>query len=398
MLILGCLVSLTPAWSAPERTLTFHIVPSHATVSISNDLGGRDSYPVGRPVRVKITRESLDFELEAPGWKKETVPILASQFSDRWPQRGQYQMQPDSLLAHLQLLPKWPLLLLPMTLLVLRLRPGKTPERLLPQSSSSGIPWELAPGEDVQGYRVLDRLGEGVTAVVYRVSNAEGEWALKLLKPDVFRNVDGLARFRREMKTLCKLRHPGIPFLLDFGEFRKLNFLVMELLEPRSLADTLQAGPLAEAQIRQILRRLGSALAICHAQGILHRDIKPENVIWGRDGQVRLSDFGMARPHDATTLTMEGTLLGTPAYMAPEIVQGEGASQSSDQYSLGCLAYQMVSGRVPFAGENPLAVLMQHVNSPPEPLESPLWPWIEKTLHKEPGQRFATLQLALESL
>lgn len=378
-----------------ERRMTFAVAPPHARVAIRNDLGSLDRYPVGRSILVKLPSAAFDLVLEAEGWKSERVPVVVNQFGDRWPARGVYQMQPDSLAARLSLWPRWPLLFV----LLLPLAFRRRPEVAEPSPVTvGGIPWELEPGQRVAGYRVEERLGEGVTAVVYRVSSEEGPLALKLLKPEHFRNSEVAPRFRREMKALCRLRHPGIPYLMDYGEWQGMSYLVMELLGPSSLADTLCDGPLAAAQARPILRQICEALAFCHKQGIWHRDIKPENVMWAADGGVRVSDFGLSRPHDASTLTQEGTILGTPAYMAPEIVSGQAADAWSDQYSLGCLAYHMLRGRPPFWGDNPLAVLMQHLTMEPEPLEGELADWVSRLMRKAPAERFASMDEALAAL
>jgi len=248
---------------------------------------------------------------------------------------------------------------------------------------------------------VLERLGEGVSAVVYRVASQDGDLALKLLKPQHFRDSEVLPRFRREMKALCRLRHASIPFLVDFGEHRGMNYLAMELLSSRSLQDSLKEGPLSPQQALPVIRQIAEALVVCHGQGILHRDIKPENVVWGKDGKVRLTDFGLARPHDASTLTVEGSLLGTPAYMAPEIAQGLPTSPQTDLYSLGCLAYHLCSGAPPFSGESPLAVLMQHLSAEPPPIaDCPpgLQAWIDGCLKKTPQERFSSASQALQRL
>lgn len=398
-LLIGWALSAAVWAQASERKMTFYVEPAGAEVRIANHTGGYDRYLAGREGWVKFPTPAVNLEVHATGWKSQTIPVHVNQFAERWPVNGSLQLEPDSLAARLQLLPCWPLLfLLVVPLALRRKRPLPTVAPTVPQS---GLPWELEEGETFAGYRVLQRLGEGVSAVVYRVAGSDGELALKLLKPQHFRDTEVLPRFRREMKSLTRLRHPGIPLLLDFGEERAMQYLVMELLSPRSLGDSLAEGPLPFEQRRTVLQQLTEALAVCHAQGILHRDIKPDNVVWGLDGKVRLTDFGLARPHDASTLTVEGSLLGTPAYMAPEVAQGEPTSASSDLYSLGCLAYHLCAGQPPFQGESPLAILVQHMTTPPPPLtdcEPTLSAWIERCLGKTPEERFVDCEQALQAL
>jgi tRNA A-37 threonylcarbamoyl transferase component Bud32 len=400
--LLASLLLCATAWGEPvERKVTFMIEPKNAEVLIPNHTGGFDRYRSQSEVWLKFPSAAFDLKIEAPGWKPQNIPVNANQFQDRWPVTGSLQLEPDSVMARLQVLPKWPILLLGLPAGFFWRRKLQPPAAEVVAPSPTGLPWELMPGAKIGQYQVLQRLGEGVSAVVYRVAAPDGELALKLLKPQSFRGTDVLPRFRREMKSLCRLRHPNIPFLDDFGEYMEMNYLAMELLSPRSLLDSLANGPLNSAETMVVLKQLCEALIFCHRQGILHRDIKPENVVWGQDGTIRLTDFGLARPHDATTLTIEGTLLGTPSYMAPELVQGQPANEQSDQYSLGCLAYHMLSGAPPFSGETALAVLMQHITTEAPALEGvdpKLEAWVRRTMAKSADERFASVAEALTAL
>jgi len=391
------LTSLASGARPPDRYVTFRVYPPEAKVLIQSGLN-TVPYRANRRELVSFPSNAFDLQFEAEGWEADPVPVNVNQFSDQWPPGGAtFSMRPVSLVARLSLLPRWPLLfLLLIPVWRRRARQQAVPPAVVHPAVS--LPWELSAGDRLGPYEVLERLGEGVSAVVYRVRGSSEEAALKLLKPQALRDGDGAARFRREMKTLCRLRHPNIPYLEDFGEHRGMLYLVMELLPQGNLLQALHAGDWTRQRALQVLVQLGLALEFCHRHGVLHRDIKPENVVFGRDGQVRLTDFGLARPHDATTLTVEGSLLGTPAYMAPELVQGAQASEASDQYSLGCLAYQLLSGRTVFAGDTPLAILMQHVQAQPDPLFDPLWPWVERTLRKSPEERFPTTGEAVQAL
>ena len=280
------------------------------------------------------------------------------------------------------------------------------PIRLQPEGQDLPV-WELKIGETVAGYRILQRLGEGVSAVVYRVvplSAQDGtELALKLLKPSELRGTDAVGRFRREMAALSKLQHPNIPYLSDYGEYRGMFYLCMELLQGSNLAELPLPLPLPTT--RHILRQLATALSHAHGFGILHRDIKPGNVVLSEGNLAKLTDFGLARAQDSNTLTMEGTLLGTPAYMAPEVANGQPGCPQSDMYSLACLSLEILSGNPPYSGDSPLAVIFQQIQGPipdvsalcPD-LPSPLALCLQKMLAKAPEQRPANFQELLCAL
>ncbi|MBS2037962.1 serine/threonine protein kinase [bacterium] len=269
--------------------------------------------------------------------------------------------------------------------------------------------WELTLGEVVGGYQVLERLGEGVSAVVYRVrplgDESGNEMALKLMKPGHVRGADLLPRFRREMEALARMRHPNIPMLYAFGEHARQPYLCMELLHGRSLSEL--PLPLSWAQARNILLQLARALEYAHQKGVLHRDVKPGNVVVATDGEVKLTDFGLSRSQEDHTVTAEGSLLGTPAYMAPEIISGQPATARSDQYSFACLSLEILTGQPVYGGESPMAVVMQHLQSEPPSvqgrlpgLDPEISALLQRMLSKAPEARLENLEIlicALES-
>ncbi len=296
----------------------------------------------------------------------------------RFPQHGQLRLQKAGQSW-------WWLAPVPLALLALRLRSRNR--------KASEAATQTAPSHNQVGpYALGEVLGEGMTSVVYRVNHQGQEVALKLLKSSEQRGAEVLPRFRREMKALSQLRHPHIPWLLDFGEHEGRLYLVMELLSNQTLEQHL---PVPWQQAVDWLQQLVSAVQAAHQQGVLHRDIKPQNAVFGRDGRLKLSDFGLARDAQANTVTAEGAWLGTPLYMAPELFQGGRASAATDQYALGVLAYEMLTGRVPFQGDSPLAVAVQHMQSPapelPEGLPPELGQLVFRMLEKQPDQRFPDL-------
>lgn len=403
--LLFCLWLSGVAGAQPAgKWITFDVYPPDAVV-----YAGYQEKPFVANTKVWFdVTGNFDLVVRAPGWAEYRQGINHQLLHEHWPTDGPLRLKPASFKAHLMVVPRWPLLFLvaiPLTFWWarrrVRHRPAPRMETTGRTTAVAGMPWDLPPGIMVGNYKVWDKLGEGASGVVYRVENdSEEEFALKLLKPQQIQSPELLERFRREMGTLRKLNHPNIPYLADLGEFNGMSYLVMELLGPETLQDRLRKGPLPPPEAVKVLRQLADALYFCHKQGILHRDVKPENVIWG-EGRVRLSDFGLARHADAATLTQEGTIMGTPCYMAPEIVQGEGTSTQTDQYSLGCVAYHLVAGAPPFQAENPMVVLMHHIEKNPPPLThvpQPLTEIIFTMLRKRPEHRFRSLEVLIQKL
>jgi pimeloyl-ACP methyl ester carboxylesterase len=219
-------------------------------------------------------------------------------------------------------------------------------------------------------YTVIRLLGEGAQKTVYLVHDAalERDCALALLKTEVL-DADGLARVRREGLAMARLTHPNIVTVYDIGEEDGRPYLVCEYVPGGDLRHELDRanGPLPLKRALAIAEDLCSALAFAHSQGIIHRDVKPSNVHVARDGSAKLGDFGLALAADRSRLTMPGTAMGTAAYMAPEQARGQPVDARSDLYSLGCLLYELITGRPPFTGDDPMAVVAQHVHAVPEP-------------------------------
>ncbi|MFD9659295.1 serine/threonine-protein kinase [Streptomyces mirabilis] len=220
-------------------------------------------------------------------------------------------------------------------------------------------------------YRLQATIGRGAMGEVWRAYDEilGRAVAVKLL---LAQNSDPTAssRFRLEAQTAGRLSHPHVVGVLDFGEQEGRLFLVMELVEGHSLARVLsQAGSLPAEEVALIAAQAAAGLAVAHEQGIVHRDIKPGNLLLDAEGSVKIGDFGIARFVDdpGAALTATGQIVGTSLYLAPERALGKPAGPASDVYSLGCLLYQLLTGRPPFHADSAVAILHHHLDTPPVP-------------------------------
>ncbi|HEX9560047.1 MAG TPA: HD domain-containing phosphohydrolase [Candidatus Dormibacteraeota bacterium] len=255
----------------------------------------------------------------------------------------------------------------------------------------------LADGFNLGQYRIVACIGRGGMATVYRARQAslDRDVAIKVL-PDFFAEDEGYReRFQQEAKSIARLKHPNILNVFDFGQERGITYLVLELVEGGTLSERL-GRPMDLQEAVRIIRPIASALDHAHAQGVLHRDIKPSNILIHRDGTPVLGDFGLAKiAGSVRRLTASGTVLGTPEYMSPEYGAGEPIGPPSDLYSLAVVAYEMLTGRVPFEADTPAAVLLSHINKAVPPtrelvgeLSGHVEDALRKALAKNPLERF----------
>jgi serine/threonine protein kinase len=221
-------------------------------------------------------------------------------------------------------------------------------------------------------YTIGEVLGVGTVGTIYRVTRRDSgqAYALKLLLPSVSTDQNIVRRFEREMLILSKLNHPNIVGYYGNGQHQGQLLYVMELIEGGTLKDVLQrGGPFTWPEAAECGRQLASALQHAHNHGIIHRDLKPGNVFFTNEGQIKLGDFGIAKDLRARDLTDTGLTVGTYAYMAPELVRGNREITGQvDLYALGCLLFEMLTGRTPYVGDNFAAIFDQHLTAePPRP-------------------------------
>jgi len=262
--------------------------------------------------------------------------------------------------------------------------------------------------EKIGRYKVIAELGRGGMATVFRASdpNFEREVAIKVLPKAFLHDPQFRARFEREAKLVATLEHSAIVPVYDFGEEEGQPYIVMRLMSGGSLEEKLIKGRLSLDEAAKIFDRLGAALNAAHGKGIIHRDLKPANILFDQYNNAYLSDFGIARLSEGNqTLTGEN-IIGTPAYMSPEQIQGDkGLDGRSDIYSMGIIFFQMLSGNAPYRSTTPAKVMMMHILDPvPNLLQvrpnlsQEVENWLEKLLSKDPDDRFATADEMVEVL
>ncbi len=247
-------------------------------------------------------------------------------------------------------------------------------------------------------YEILEKLGGGGMAVVYKARDVylSRPVSLKILRPQFSHDAEFLARFRREAQAVASLSHPNIVSLYDVGEDGDIRYLVMEYVEGVTLKERIaKEGPLPPAEAVRIAVEILDALEHAHSRRVIHRDIKPHNILLDRLNKVKVTDFGIARALNGTTLVHTGNIVGSAFYFSPEQAQGRLSDERSDLYSVGVVLYEMLTGRVPFQGESPVAVALKHVQEepvPPSHINPRVPPGLDqvvaRALAKDPSRRY----------
>jgi len=263
--------------------------------------------------------------------------------------------------------------------------------------------------EKIGKYEIMELVGSGAYAEVYKAVDTvlRRTVALKLLKPILLSDNEAVSRFLQEAQTAASLTHPNIAWVWDLGEMDGRYYLAMRFIDGLPLDRILKMrGALPWDEAVKIVQEIGGALIFAHKRGLVHRDIKPQNIIISPDDGAVLTDFGLVRAMEAGSFgTRTGALIGTPAYMAPEIWQGEPADPAADQYSLACVLVEMLTGRPLFHGRTPPAVMRQHLIEGPRLPES--WPThcppdltdiIRRALAQSPEERYPDVPAFLAAL
>ena len=260
-------------------------------------------------------------------------------------------------------------------------------------------------------YELQQRIGRGGMADVFLARDLllDRPVAIKVLFPEFAVDPNFVERFRREAQSAANLNHPNIVGVYDWGQYANTYFMAMEYVQGRTLADILRAnGHVNSQQAAEIGSEIAAALGFAHRNGVVHRDIKPANILIGSNGQVKVADFGIARAMNAPTesnLTQAGSVMGTATYFSPEQAQGANPDPRSDLYSLGIVLYEMVAGRPPFSGENPVSIAYKQVHEQPQPLNQlvadvpkPFEAIVAKLLAKKPEIRYPTAEAVRDDL
>jgi serine/threonine-protein kinase len=266
---------------------------------------------------------------------------------------------------------------------------------------------DLVRGELKEEYEIIEELGRGGMAIVFRAreKTLDREVAIKVLPFSLAYDKEFVERFQREARTSAKLEHPAIIPIYRVGKSGRVIYFVMKFLRGKPLSTLLAArGALPPNEIRQIIVQVARALAYAHRSGIVHRDIKPDNIMFDEHGQALVTDFGIAKAATGGKLTGTGMAIGTPHYMSPEQARAQQIDGRSDIYSLGVVAYQCLTGLVPYDGEDSFSIGYKHIMEelPVPPLETQeqkdLFEVIRKMLAKAPDERFQTADELVEVL
>jgi len=258
-------------------------------------------------------------------------------------------------------------------------------------------------------YEIAGELGRGGMATVFLAHDIslDRKVAIKVMSPALVASGKGMAdRFKREARTAASLSHPHIIPIIAVRQSGRLLFFIMKYVQGRGLdAIVKEHGPLPIKMVQAILSQAGSALDYAHRHGIIHRDIKPANIMLDVEGWAVVTDFGIAKVSESQGLTMTGATIGTPTYMSPEQCAAKEITGSTDQYSLGIAAYELLTGHVPFDADSVMSLMWQHFHEPPPPIleRRPDCPpevaaAIERMLGKKPADRWATLEEAVEAI
>lgn len=408
-----------PAFAQPGKTRSttmvpvhFHIDPPDAKLSYNENFLGTadqeimvDTHPLGSTVEFTVSKD---------GYQTELLMIRLEQLkAGRAPATGALKLRRSGWRGLLE--SKAPVLggfALGLGVLgAFSLRQRKRTEELerrehmLSQIDRS----DSLTAQTLGTFRLLNILGKGGMATVYKAVPAASmdlreAVAVKVLRKEIAQSTEFMARFRQEAQVTNRLNHPHIVRLIDWGSEREYVYLVVELIEGGDLRSRLTGHPLPASEVWSALNAICAGVGYAHSQGVVHRDLKPENFLITQSGILKVADFGLARGEDQERLTATGTTLGTPAYMAPEQIQGRDPHPSMDQYAIGVIAYELVTGRLPFNAGDPVQMIFMTMTDPPippsryVPISEQLEQVLLKMLEKRPENRYASVLEASQAL
>lgn len=240
-------------------------------------------------------------------------------------------------------------------------------------------------------YELIEKIGDGGMAVVYKAKDRllNRYVAVKILRPEFTRDAQFIESFRKESQAAAGLQHPNIVNVYDVGKEGNIYFIVMELIDGRPLSDIIEEnGPLDYRNVIEIGKQVAAALSLAHKNHIIHRDVKPHNIMITKDGVAKLADFGIAKAISSSTIVNKdegGRVMGSVHYFSPEQARGKYVDEKSDVYSLGIVLYEMLTGEVPFDGDNPVEIALMHINEdikPPSQIIDNVPPALEKIILK----------------
>ena len=266
-------------------------------------------------------------------------------------------------------------------------------------------------GETILGnrYEIIRKIGDGGMAFVYEAKDRllNRIVAVKVLRPEFVDDEEFLAKFKREAESVANISHPNIVNVYDVGCDGKVNYIVMEYIDGQNLKEIIKSeGTLDEYTALDITKQIAKALGAAHKKGVIHRDIKPHNILISSEGRnVKVADFGIAKAATNSTMTNIGSIIGSVHYFSPEQAKGKSVKNNADLYSLGIVLYEMLLGKVPFKGDSPISIALQHINEDIEfsleektQIPQSIRTLIKKLTEKDPFDRYQSSEEVIEDI
>lgn len=259
-------------------------------------------------------------------------------------------------------------------------------------------------------YELIEKIGDGGMAIVYKAKDRllKRFIAVKILKPEFVQDIKFVENFRKESHAAASLSHPNIVSIYDVGQEGNINYIVMELVSGKTLNELIkEEAPMDYRKAADIAKQVASGLSAAHKKGIVHRDVKPHNILMTEDGIAKITDFGIAKAVTNTTIVDSGkdNVMGSVHYFSPEQAKGANVDEKSDIYSLGIVLYEMLTGKVPFDGDNPVTIALMQINepvTPPSVFNHNVPPGLErivmKAVEKQPKNRFDSADEMIDAL